>query len=78
MIFISEPNNEHRCFGTKLEKGEVIQGEDFFLENTTILGWKVKNLGQILGEDFFFREHRDFGKKSKKSMSDFMWKPYVF
>ena len=36
MTFIFERNKKHRCFGTKLEKGE-----DFFLESTTILGDEV-------------------------------------
>ena len=37
MTFISERSKEDRWFGTNLEKGEVIRGEDLFfsLENTT-------------------------------------------
>ena len=42
MIFISERNKEDRCFGRKLEKGEVIRGEDFFFGEHYDIGTKSK------------------------------------
>ena len=80
MTFTSECNKDHRCFGTKLENGEVIQDEDLFFREHYSFGTKSVKSGIdfISVKAFFLREQHHFGKKSKKSESDFKWKLYFF
>ena len=63
--------------GRKVGNRSTIRSEDLFLlyrEITMILGEKYQKVRSIRSEDFFFRDHHDFGRKKGNTRS----KPYFF